>query len=106
MRFSPVGVIVGEDCRPCGEKAVFDGEAAAEQERRLRRRRAVEEMMKAFEESGDESDGSDDLFELENLGGVSINGGLGLGLGFRDELPVFGTTDLGMNCAIAKGLVV
>ncbi|XP_020270556.1 protein BIG GRAIN 1-like [Asparagus officinalis] len=104
VRFSPVGVIVGEDCRPCGEKAVFDGEEAAAEERRRRRRRAVEEMMKGFEESGDESDGSDDLFELENLGGVSINGGLGLG--FRDELPVFGTTDLGMNCAIAKGLVV
>lgn len=62
--------------------------------------------MRGFEmevESGDESDdGSEDLFELENLAGIS---GVG-GREFRDELPVYGTTDLGMNRAIAKGLVV
>lgn len=97
VRFCPVGVIVGEDCRKCGEKFVFDGEVtAASRERKVR---LMEELMRGFEmEEEDESDGSEDLFELENLGGVSAK--------FSDELPVYETTDLGMNCAIAKGLVV
>ncbi|CAK9144163.1 unnamed protein product [Ilex paraguariensis] len=48
-----------------------------------------------------ESCSSSDLFELENIGGV----GVGIG-GYMEELPVYGTTSLKANQAIADGLIL
>ncbi|KAL2534328.1 Uncharacterized protein Adt_07679 [Abeliophyllum distichum] len=42
---------------------------------------------------------SSDLFELENIGRVGIRD-------YQEELPVYGTTNLRLNRAIASGLVV
>ncbi|KAL3535554.1 hypothetical protein ACH5RR_004015 [Cinchona calisaya] len=44
---------------------------------------------------------SSDLFELENIGIVGIGHG-----GHREELPVYGTTNLKINQAIANGFVM
>ncbi|KAJ6824116.1 putative protein BIG GRAIN 1 [Iris pallida] len=100
VRFCPVGVIVGEDCRPCGEKVVFARDLPAPS----RKAALLQELMATEEREDYESDSSEDLFELENLGGiVGENNG---GASFRDELPVYETTSLGINRAIARGLIV
>lgn len=60
-------------------------------------RRRVEELVRSLgelEENDEGSDSSSDLFELESLGGA--NG---------DELPVYGTTSLVANRAIAHQAV-
>ncbi|KAG8050070.1 hypothetical protein GUJ93_ZPchr0009g2242 [Zizania palustris] len=62
-------------------------------------RRRVEELVRSLadvdeDEDDDGSDATSDLFELENL----------LGAG-GDELPVYGTTSLAANLAIAQGTV-
>ncbi|KAL5205166.1 hypothetical protein ABZP36_033375 [Zizania latifolia] len=62
-------------------------------------RRRVEELVRSLadvdeDEDEDGSDATSDLFELENLRGA---GG--------DELPVYGTTSLATNLAIAQGTV-
>ncbi|KAJ6851733.1 protein BIG GRAIN 1-like [Iris pallida] len=109
VRFSPVGVIVGEDCRPCGEKVVFAGDFPAEAAAPARKAAVVEELMRAVAMEEDyESDSSEDLFELENLGGIlGADDGKNSGnASFRDELPVYETTSLGINRAIARGLIV
>ncbi|KAJ0981190.1 hypothetical protein J5N97_009445 [Dioscorea zingiberensis] len=92
VRFWPVGVLVGEDCRPCGSRWIYGGDRAAR----------VAEMMRGFHEEDDDgddvaSDASSDLFELENL---TVRRG-----GFSDELPVYETTHMGTNLAIVSGLV-
>ncbi|KAL6846226.1 hypothetical protein ACP4OV_023674 [Aristida adscensionis] len=59
-------------------------------------RRRVEELVRTLEELDEDDEGSDcssDLFELENLRGA----------GAGDELPVYGTTSLAANRAIAQG---
>jgi len=43
------------------------------------------------------SDASSDLFELENLTAI--------GSDYHDELPVYETTNIGKNCAIAYGFL-
>lgn len=60
-------------------------------------RRRVEELVRSLgelEEDDEGSDSSSDLFELESLSGT--NG---------DELPVYGTTSLVANRAIAHAAV-
>jgi hypothetical protein len=60
-------------------------------------RRRVEELVRSLgelEEDDEGSDSSSDLFELESLAGA--NG---------DELPVYGTTSLVANRAIAHAAV-
>lgn len=42
---------------------------------------------------------SSDLFELDNIGRVGIED-------YQEELPVYGTTNLRMNQAIARGLAM
>lgn len=88
VRFWPVGVLVGEDCRPCGSRWIYGGDRATR----------MAEMMRGLdeEENGDDvaSDASSDLFELENL---TVVGG-----GFSDELPVYETTYLRTNRSIAS----
>ncbi|XP_039127617.1 protein BIG GRAIN 1-like A [Dioscorea cayenensis subsp. rotundata] len=88
VRFWPVGVLVGEDCQPCGSRWIYGGDRATR----------MAEMMRGLdeEENGDDvaSDASSDLFELENL---TVVGG-----GFSDELPVYETTYLRTNRSIAS----
>lgn len=57
-------------------------------------RRRVEELVRSLEELEEDEEGSDassDLFELESLRGAGA-----------DELPVYGTTSLVANRAIAQ----
>ncbi|XP_010917139.2 protein BIG GRAIN 1 [Elaeis guineensis] len=100
VRFCPVSVIVGEDCRPCGHKCLDDDDLAPPPPPVVVARR-VEELLRGLEKEEEEedamSDSSSDLFELENLTAIGR---------YRDELPVYETTDLGTNRAIAQGLVV
>ncbi|KAG8056904.1 hypothetical protein GUJ93_ZPchr0002g26635 [Zizania palustris] len=61
------------------------------------RRRVEELVLRSLEDVEEDEDGSDwssDLFELESLRGAD-----------RDELPVYGTTNLATNRAIAQGAV-
>ncbi|XP_038987426.1 protein BIG GRAIN 1-like [Phoenix dactylifera] len=104
VRFCPVSVVVGEDCRPCGRKCLHDADLAAAAVAgplpppAVARR--VEELLRGLEreeEEGAISDSSSDLFELENLTGIGR---------YRNELPVYETTDMGTNHAIARGLAV
>lgn len=100
VRFCPVSVIVGEDSRPCGHKCLYDSNLAAVAGPPPGVARRVEELLRGLEEDEEEeamSDSSSDLFELENLTAIGQ---------FPDELPVYETTDLGTNHAIAQGLVV
>ncbi|CAI9100679.1 OLC1v1037830C1 [Oldenlandia corymbosa var. corymbosa] len=63
-----------------------------------------------YEDDSDDEDGnsctSSDLFELENIGNVGINGYHGGGIHHRDhqDLPVYGTTNVKVNQAIANSL--
>jgi hypothetical protein len=59
--------------------------------------------MSSDEEEEEESDvascASSDLFELDNLSAIGIER-------YREELPVYETTHLGTNRAIANGLIL
>ncbi|RWW25278.1 hypothetical protein GW17_00010391 [Ensete ventricosum] len=104
VRFYPVSVIVDEDSLPCGHKRLQDdaeGAAAPVGARVEELLRAAGADVEAAEEEEDDggSESSSDLFELENLT-VVMRGG-----GYRDELPVYETTDLSTNRAIAQGLI-
>ncbi|KAF3784844.1 BIG GRAIN 1-like B protein [Nymphaea thermarum] len=135
VRFYPMSTIVGEDSRPCGHKCLYSPPGEAEKvvaplmsERVRARDLIVSEFQRKsatsrvtglppirksnddqftaqleVEEEEEEDDGSDvetasysssDLFELESLTAV----------GFK-ELPVYETTSLETNQAIAKGWV-
>ncbi|XP_008797636.2 protein BIG GRAIN 1-like [Phoenix dactylifera] len=103
VRFYPVSVIVDEDCRPCGQKCLYEGDSAAVARRPPEAatiaKKRVEELLRGFEEEEEDeeaSDSSSDLFELENLTAIG-------GRGYRDELPVYETTHLGTNRAISHG---
>ncbi|XVF35284.1 hypothetical protein REPUB_Repub18cG0132400 [Reevesia pubescens] len=151
VRFCPVSVIVDEDCRPCGQKCVYEEEDSSllsvsvptawkigkspsrkcEEELKfqiMEKTRRVEEMAREFlkeyhlnqkksdfvsresrsnyvvdEMDEDEDDAasysSSDLFELDHL--VLIGNDR-----YREELPVYETTHVETNRAIANGLIV
>ncbi|XAR57578.1 hypothetical protein NMG60_11025769 [Bertholletia excelsa] len=128
VRFSPVGVIVGEDCRPCGQKSIYEGNSDKFNGSRTRgeldailedKTRKIEEaarnilkgytkneviFRKGSTEYEDEdcdaaSDASSDLFELDHLEFIGNENR------YSEELPVYETTHLGMNRAIANGLI-
>ncbi|XP_009408416.2 protein BIG GRAIN 1-like A [Musa acuminata AAA Group] len=103
VRFYPANVIVDEDySRPCGHKRLQDGaaNAAARVKELLRPGREEEEE----DDDAGGSESSSDLFELENLTEVM---GEGRGGGrCRDELPLYETTNLNKNRAIARGLIL
>ncbi|XP_008787849.2 protein BIG GRAIN 1-like [Phoenix dactylifera] len=107
VRFYPVSVIVDEDCRPCGQKCLYDGDPAAGATRRppppaAVAKKRVAELLRGFEDEEDDDEGSDsssDLFELENLTAIG-------GRGYRDELPVYETTHFGTNRALSHGLIL
>ncbi|CAL9087852.1 unnamed protein product [Musa acuminata var. zebrina] len=105
VRFYPVSVIVDEDSQPCGHKRLQDdagntaAPVAARVEELLRAAGAGAEVEAEEQGDGDGSESSSDLFELENLT-VMMRGGR-----FRNELPVYETTDPHTNRAIAQGLI-
>lgn len=130
VRFYPVSVIVGEDSRPCGHKCIYENErktknggggSASVVSQREREARVEAERERYFQKKVDargmgknrvlvsdysdgdeddddmESDASSDLFELDHLIGVGR---------YREELPVYETTCLKKNQAIAHGLIL
>ncbi|CAI9755746.1 unnamed protein product [Fraxinus pennsylvanica] len=127
VRFHPVGVIVDEDCRPCGHKSIYDEDSdkfgklplplntVADLKLRLKEKNRKTEKtardLSAFknihgnigndeEEDEDDaaSDSSSDLFELDHLALFGNNR-------YCEELPVYETTHLHTNRAIASGLI-
>ncbi|GAB2293302.1 hypothetical protein Dimus_027505 [Dionaea muscipula] len=122
VRFFPVSVIIGEDSRPCGKKSLYGKEEASmvhfDDEFRARMReesRRIEEVARDLlknyqnnerkfdnvdDDDDDESCCSSDLFELDNLFDI------GVGRRYREELPVYETTHLDINRAIANGILV
>ncbi|GLT56002.1 hypothetical protein SLA2020_290760 [Shorea laevis] len=134
VSFYPVSVIVDEDCRPCGHKNLNETEQGTtlnpgnrDLESRImeENRRVVEaakHLLKNYqkrkdefnmrdlsnnvneEESSDEEDdaasySSSDLFELDNLSVIGVER-------YGEELPVYETTHLDTNRAIATGLIM
>ncbi|KAB2080003.1 hypothetical protein ES319_A05G040700v1 [Gossypium barbadense] len=152
VRFCPVSVIVDEDCRPCGQKCLYEEQDSSsvsvavptvwkirkspsrklDEEIKLQameKSRRVEEMatkflkeyhlnqmkdfisrdnhsnyvMEEMEEMEEDEDdaasySSSDLFELDHL---VLNGNDR----YREELPVYETTHVETNRAIANGLI-
>ncbi|XWS20091.1 hypothetical protein CRYUN_Cryun31cG0071400 [Craigia yunnanensis] len=123
VRFCPVSVILDEDSRPCGHKNIlYENDQTSirqpskkELEFRImeENRRVVEaakDLLKSYqkkatmrEDDDDDEDAascaSSDLFELDNLSSIGIER-------YREELPVYETTHLDTNRAIANGLIV
>lgn len=130
VRFYPVSVIVDEDCQPCGHKSLQHGhgvkniavsdnkncinkelmyhirrkdQSVEEAARELLKnyQRKVECQMELEDEDDDDDDdasyASSDLFELDNLNNDN---------NYMEELPVYETTYLDTNRAIANSLVV
>ncbi|XP_052180764.1 protein BIG GRAIN 1-like B [Diospyros lotus] len=134
VRFYPVSVIVDEDCRPCGEKSLYEDDHRnltlrnsindelnfhiMEKNRRIEE--AARDLLKNYQKKAeynqyfnndpefdnnddDEEDdaasyASSDLFELDNLSAIGIER-------YREELPVYETTHLDTNRAIANGFI-
>ncbi|KAE8100079.1 hypothetical protein FH972_018007 [Carpinus fangiana] len=150
VRFCPVSVIVDEDCRPCGQKCLYEEQDSSlipvsvptawkigrstktrknEEElmfQVLEKTRRVEESAREFlrdyhqnqkknelimrdfrdnEHVGEYEDddaascSSSDLFELDHLQVMGNNR-------YREELPVYETTHVETNRAIANGLIM
>ncbi|KAL0415055.1 UNVERIFIED_CONTAM: protein BIG GRAIN 1-like A [Sesamum latifolium] len=156
VRFSPVSVIVDEDCQPCGHKSLHESNNNRKQTSNyevaknnirtvikeelmvhvMEKNRRVEEVARDLlrnyhrknhqigyeheppfdqlhvknlvldqEEEEEEledsaSYASSDLFELDNLSAI------GMDQRYREELPVYETTHLHKNRAIANGLIL
>ncbi|KAJ0075783.1 hypothetical protein Patl1_33631 [Pistacia atlantica] len=124
VRFYPVSVIVDEDCRPCGHKNLYENNKNDELQYRVmnesqRVQEAARELLKNYQkkklefdndqefddveeedEDDDASCASSDLFELDNLSAI------GAIERYREELPVYETTHLDTNRAIANGLIL
>ncbi|KAK4349823.1 hypothetical protein RND71_029136 [Anisodus tanguticus] len=131
VRFYPVSVIVDEDCQPCGHKNVYEDKTNLQPIKNIRnsineelkfhameKNRRVEEAakdllrnyqrnsqiknMEIFDEDDDvASCASSDLFELDNLSAIGIDSNR-----YREELPVYETTHLDTNRAIANCLIL
>ncbi|XP_021596969.1 protein BIG GRAIN 1-like C [Manihot esculenta] len=133
VRFYPVTVIVDEDSRPCGHKCIYEDDPGlmpmpipqkiakssslkgdvvkgANYIRKYQKKNISEFDFRGFhsyvenhedsddeEEDDDESCSSSDLFELDHLIGIGR---------YREELPVYETTSLKTNQAIANGLML
>ncbi|KAF5727290.1 hypothetical protein HS088_TW22G00981 [Tripterygium wilfordii] len=134
VRFCPVSVIVDEECRPCGHKALYENKETScnstsalmavvkksnttiNEELRLhimsenhRVKEVARDLLKNYRKIDHDSDDDDDddaasysssdLFELDNLSAIGIER-------YREELPVYETTHLDTNLAIANGLIM
>ncbi|KAJ6862769.1 hypothetical protein NC652_039590 [Populus alba x Populus x berolinensis] len=132
VRFYPVSVIVDEDSRPCGHKCIYEddpglmpmpqkavkstsvrelevarGAAAGYWRRSCHQKKSVSEFdFRGFHSyvegdgdsnSDDESCSSSDLFELDHLIGIGR---------YREELPVYETTNFKTNQSIANGFIL
>lgn len=122
VRFYPVSVIVGEDSRPCGHKSIYqddpglmeikkfgdlkrDLSSGGRYIRHYQKKKIGEFDFRGFhsyegedeDSDDDESCSSSDLFELDHLIGIGR---------FREELPVYETTNLKTNQAIANGFIL
>ncbi|CAK7352498.1 unnamed protein product [Dovyalis caffra] len=129
VRFYPVSVIVDEDSRPCGHKCIYGDDpglmpmpqkvvksnsvkelevakgAAADYLRNHHQKKNVSEFdFRGFHsyvedesDSDDESCSSSNLFELDHLIGIGR---------YKEELPVYETTNFKTNQAIANGFIL
>lgn len=123
VRFCPVGVIVDEYSQPCGHMNIYNDNDPSltpipsisshyikknidsfrnYEEKNPKKKHKYRGFYNVDDDDHDSYDDdksctSSDLFELENIG---------FGGGNREELPVYGTTNLKINQAIAKGLLV
>ncbi|EXB38913.1 hypothetical protein L484_027348 [Morus notabilis] len=135
VRFYPVSEILGEDSQPCGHKFVYEDDpslmplstirtfvkssssSSTSLKEDLRKEKSGEretqrKFLRSFCENNGEADdeeeeedddddvesySSSDLFELDHLAGIGR---------YREELPVYETTSLKTNQAIAKGLIL
>ena len=120
VRFCPVSVIVDEDCQPCGHKSINDHHDPSltlvpninshflkkniDSFRNYEEKKSKKYGFRGFYENSDDDGNSctsSDLFELDNIGIVGVGHGA-----HREELPVYGTTNLKINQAIANGLLM
>ncbi|KAK3213451.1 hypothetical protein Dsin_018157 [Dipteronia sinensis] len=142
VRFYPVGVIVDEDCRPCGHKCIYEDNPSLlplpnvqkivkncslkeelknyvmEKETGVGKflandymKKGINELVsRGFGDDGDDEEDEDDdddddalsysssdLFELDHVIGIGR---------YREELPVYETTNLKKNQAIANGFIL
>lgn len=119
VRFYPVSVIVGEDSRPCGHKHLCEEKETSRvflRDYRHDQNKSNDLVLKELslrtnvnvhEDSGDDDDDDDgassyassDLFELDHLAVFGSER-------YCEELPVYETTHVSTNRAIANGLIV
>ncbi|MBA0731914.1 hypothetical protein Gogos_016035 [Gossypium gossypioides] len=133
VRFCPVSVIVDEDSRPCGQKGVYEqqesrllpvsvptawkiGKSSSEVKFQvMEKSKRVEEMAREiireyhqnqkknshYDDDDDDagSESSSDLFELDHL--VLMGNDR-----YKEELPVYETTHVETNRAIANGFIM
>ncbi|XP_051115360.1 protein BIG GRAIN 1-like A [Andrographis paniculata] len=126
VRFFPVSVIVNEDCQPCGHKPLHQEsniKSAIDEElmlhimsyqKKIENNRRIESPFHGttkpqgfvhpdVDDYDDEFDGSSesssDLFELDNLSSIGMN------QRYVEQLPVYETTDLRTNRAIADTFI-
>lgn len=125
VRFCPVSVILDEDCQPCGHKNIYDDHDDYDsslrsmpsissqyikknidsfREHGMKRSYDYHHQIRGFYEQDVDYDDrasctSSDLFELDNIGIVGLGSS-------REELPVYGTTNLKLHHAISTGMVV
>lgn len=94
VHFSPANITAVDESR---KKRHYGEFPMATRDRRM----VLEDLLRGIdleeEESDCESVSSSELFELDNLSATGR---------FRDELPVYETTDLRTNRAIARGFIV
>ncbi|KAG5098704.1 hypothetical protein JHK82_048558 [Glycine max] len=119
VRFYPVSVIVGEDSRPCGHKRLCEEKEASREflrEYNNRHNPKIKSNDKLVlkdlslrttnvdvDDNDDDDDASSyassDLFELDHLAVFGSDR-------YSEELPVYETTHVSTNRAIANGLIV
>ncbi|KAM3267858.1 protein BIG GRAIN 1-like A [Capsicum chacoense] len=124
---------IDEDCQPCGHKNLYDDKIPNTEQsvknirnsvneelkfHAMEKNRRVEEAakdllrnsqiknMEIFDYEDDDDDdaascASSDLFELDNLSAIGIDSNR-----YLEELPVYETTHLDTNRAIANGLIL
>ncbi|CAL0319091.1 unnamed protein product [Lupinus luteus] len=93
VRFYPVSVIVDEDSRPCGHKSLYE-----EKELQLQQKKSNFFPTRIDDDAA--SDSSSDLFELDHLTVFGDDDR------YFEELPVYETTHLSTNRAIANGRII
>ncbi|XP_019192479.1 PREDICTED: protein BIG GRAIN 1-like A [Ipomoea nil] len=109
VRFCPVSVILDEDCQPCGHKNTYENDKNPMPYIPTHYiNHSFRDSREIYSSDDDDEDvrscTSSDLFELENVGSFSRVLDATAAAAAADELPVYGTTSLKLNQAIANGL--